>query len=736
MAYLSFPRRRESTPYFIDSRLRGNDIVSNPFMTSSEAKIRIDQLRKTINHHRYLYHVLDTQEISDAALDSLKKELFDLEQQFPDLITSDSPTQRIGGTPLKAFKKVPHEKQMLSFNDAFSEDDMRDWMKRNENYLQQVSPSHTVYRIPYTVYPFYGELKIDGFAIELVYENGSFVQASTRGDGLIGEDVTQNIKTVEAIPLTICSAKEAQANAKKLGLPENKFNFDTNRIVVRGEVFLTKKEFERINKEQRAKGQKTFANPRNIAAGSVRQLDPAVTASRKLDSYQYALVTDMGQTTHEEEHLLLKALGFKTNPHNKPLATLEEVFAFRDYWDTHREKIDYEIDGIVVMINDNATWNTLGVVGKAPRGGIAYKFSPVEATTVVEDIKVQIGRTGVLTPVAIMRPVTVGGVTISHATLHNADQIERLGLKIGDTVVISRAGDVIPQITEVLKDMRTGKERVFSMPAHCPTDGSPVVRDGVAYRCSNKKCGARTSENIRHFVSRSAFDIRGLGPKIIDRFMDEGLISDIADIFTLTEGDIETLERFGEQSAKNIIREINEHKKISLSRFLYSLGIIHVGEETSRALAKEIGIRYTVYGIPPTISDILNIMRDFSIDRLRELPDIGPAVATSIHDWFADKHNVELLHRLEALGITLLADKKPANAKLAGKTFVITGTLETMSRDEAKEKIRALGGSTAESVSKKTSYVVVGADPGSKAKKAQELGVPILTEQEFISLLS
>ena len=386
----------------------------------------------------------------------------------------------------------------------------------------------------------------------------------------------------------------------------------------------------------------------------------------------------------------------------------------------------------MVMINDNTTWNTLGVVGKAPRGGIAYKFSPVEATTVVEDIKVQIGRTGTLTPVAVMRPVTVGGVTISHATLHNADQIERLGLKIGDTVVISRAGDVIPQITEVLKDMRTGKERVFSMPAHCPADGSPVIRDGVAYRCSNKNCGARNSENIRHFVSRSAFDIRGLGPKIIDRFMDEGLISDVADIFTLTEGDIETLERFGEQSAKNIIREISEHKKISLSRFLYSLGIIHVGEETSRVFAQSIAVSNFKF----QISNLIEAVQGLTIENLRQIPDIGPAVATSIHDWFADKHNVELLQRLETLGITLLADKKPANAKLAGKTFVITGTLETMSRDEAKEKIRALGGTTAESVSKKTSYVVVGADPGSKAKKAQELGVATLTEQEFISLLS
>ncbi|HAS94940.1 TPA: NAD-dependent DNA ligase LigA [Candidatus Wolfebacteria bacterium] len=700
-------------------------------MKKDEASNRIIQLRKTINHHRYLYHVLDEQEISDAALDSLKKELFDLEQQYPEFITPDSPTQRVGGTPLKAFKKVAHEAQMLSFNDAFSQEDMRDWMKRNENYLSQPpSPQISNSLLP-TSNLFYGELKIDGFAIELLYEDGTLKQASTRGDGIIGEDVTQNIRTVEAIPLELISANKARANAKKLGLAIDKFDFTAKHLVVRGEVFLTKKEFYRINKEQEEKGQKLFANPRNIAAGSVRQLDPKVTASRKLDSYQYAFVTNIGQTTHEEEHLLLKAFGFKTNPHNKSLTSLEDVFAFRDWWDHHREKIDYEIDGIVVMINDNATWGALGIVGKAPRGGIAYKFSPQEATTVIEDIKVQVGRTGTLTPVAVMRPVTVGGVTISHATLHNADQIERLGLKIVDTVVISRAGDVIPQITEVLKDMRTGKERVFTMPQSCPADGSPVVRDGVAYRCSNKKCGARNSENIRHFVSRSAFDIRGLGPKIIDRFMDEGLISDAADIFTLTEGDIKTLERFGDKSAENIIREIAEHKKITLPRFLYSLGIIHVGEETSRALASALPISNFEFQILNLISAIQNM----SLVALREIPDIGAVVATSIHEWFFDHHNLDLLHRLETLGVTLETVRTPAGTKFRGKIFVLTGSMESMSRNEAKEKIRALGGELSESVSKKTSYVVAGETPGSKLQKAQQLGVPILTEKEFLALV-
>ncbi|KKU76667.1 MAG: ligase protein [Candidatus Wolfebacteria bacterium GW2011_GWA1_47_6] len=670
-------------------------------MKKDEASNRIIQLRKTINHHRYLYHVLDEQEISDAALDSLKKELFDLEQQYPEFITPDSPTQRVGGTPLKAFKKVAHEAQMLSFNDAFSQEDMRDWMKRNENYLSQPpSPQISNSLLP-TSNLFYGELKIDGFAIELLYEDGTLKQASTRGDGIIGEDVTQNIRTVEAIPLELISANKARANAKKLGLAIDKFDFTAKHLVVRGEVFLTKKEFYRINKEQEEKGQKLFANPRNIAAGSVRQLDPKVTASRKLDSYQYAFVTNIGQTTHEEEHLLLKAFGFKTNPHNKSLTSLEDVFAFRDWWDHHREKIDYEIDGIVVMINDNATWGALGIVGKAPRGGIAYKFSPQEATTVVGD------------PVAVMRPVTVGGVTISHATLHNADQIERLGLKIGDTVVISRAGDVIPQITEVLKDMRTGKERVFTMPQSCPADGSPVVRDGVAYRCSNKKCGARNSENIRHFVSRSAFDIRGLGPKIIDRFMDEGLISDAADIFTLTEGDIKTLERFGDKSA-----EKGTFPKTGIktsSRFFSGFKIGGFFEFQ--------------------ILNLISAIQNMSLVALREIPDIGAVVATSIHEWFFDHHNLDLLHRLETLGVTLETVRTPAGTKFRGKIFVLTGSMESMSRNEAKEKIRALGGELSESVSKKTSYVVAGETPGSKLQKAQQLGVPILTEKEFLALV-
>jgi len=528
-------------------------------MTKDEAKKRIAKLREAIEKYRHAYHVLDESLISDEALDALKKELFDLEQQYPDLITPDSPTQRIGGEPLKEFQKARHEKPMISLNDAFSEQDVHDWLKRLENYLEREVKGG-----------FYCEHKIDGLAIELVYENGVFIQGSTRGDGLVGEDITQNLKTVEAIPL-------------RLDIKNSKSEIPSY-LVVRGEVFMTRKDFARINKEQEKKGEKVFANPRNMAAGSVRQLDPKITASRKLDSYQYALVTDVGQKTHEEEHEFLKKWGFKTNPHNKLVKNVEEIFEFHKEVAKAREKLAYEIDGIVITINDNRTFETAGVIGKAPRGAVAYKFSPKEATTVVEEIQIQVGRTGALTPVAILKPARVGGITITHATLHNYDEIQRLGVKIGDTVIVSRAGDVIPQITKVLKELRTGREKEFHMPSVCPIDGSRVVKDGVAYRCSNKNCGARQREFLYHFVY--VFGMEGLGPKIIDRFLDEGLISDAADIFTLKKGDIEVLERFGEKSAENIINEIASRKKIPLSNFIQSLGIFHVGEETSRLLAK------------------------------------------------------------------------------------------------------------------------------------------------------
>ncbi|MDP3729358.1 MAG: NAD-dependent DNA ligase LigA [bacterium] len=693
-------------------------------MTKEQVKERILKLRKEIEKYRYSYHVLDTSLISDAALDSLKKELFDLETQFPDLVTPDSPTQRVGGKPLKKFKKVKHENRMLSFNDAFSREDMEEWLERLENYLGR--------KIQKNEKTFYCELKIDGLAIELVYEDGVLAQGSTRGDGTIGEDVTQNLKTVEAIPLKLNGELEKEQVKNK---PISLSTFPS-KLIVRGEVFITKKEFDRINKEQEKIGEKIYANPRNIAAGSIRQLDPKIIAARKLDSFQYSIESDMGQRYHEDEHEMLKKIGCKINVHNKHVATLEDVFAFRDYWEKHREKLPYEIDGIVVIVNSDKDSNAGGVIGKTPRAAIAYKFTAREATTIVRDIQVQIGRTGVATPVAVLEPVPVGGIMISHATLHNADEIERLGVRIGDTVMVSRAGDVIPKIIKVLKDLRPRNTEAFHMPRHCPVDGAALARDGVYYRCSDKNCGARHREQLYHFVSKGAFDIRGTGPKIIDRFLDEGLINDAADLFTIKEGDVAVLERFGAKSAENIIHEIEEKKKVTLPRFLYSLGILHVGAETGRLLARQLERHVKSDNGKVKISEIFKYLSHVPLNILQEIRDVGPKVAESIYEWFREKKNIHFLEKLEKAGVTALIEKGSANGStLQGKTFVLTGGLLTMTRDDAKEKIRARSGDVSGSVSKKTSYVVAGSDAGSKFDKAKRLGIKILDEKEFLAIL-
>lgn len=739
-------------------------------MNKQEIKNRIEKLKSEINHYRYAYHVLDKSLISDSALDSLKKELFDLEQKYPEFISFDSPTQRIGGEPSKQFKKTHHETPMLSFNDAFSEEDMKDWVERVENYLgrsvtseilplKKVSRSQSEHGLSeakeressgqasYWVSEttsfrevglsdlFYCELKIDGLAIELIYENGVFIEGSTRGDGLVGEDITQNLKTIEAIPLKILSLEEIKKNLKKSGLNSDNYILNSRRFIVRGEVFINKKDFELINKEQEKKGEKVFANPRNMAAGSVRQLNPKITASRRLDSFQYDIVSDIGQKTHEEEHLLLKAFGFKTNFNNKSVKSLEEVFEFRNYWGgAIREKLPYEIDGVVVIINNNPIFKIAGVVGKTPRAAIAYKFSPKEATTIIEDIKVQIGRTGILTPVAVLKPAVLSGIRISHATLHNFDQIKRLGVRIGDTAIISRAGDVVPQITGVLVNFRSGREKIFKMPEFCPIDGSKIVKEGVFYRCSNQNCGARNRQSIRHFISKGAFDVVGLGPKIIDRFLDEGLISDAADIFELTEGDIAVLDRFGEKSANNIINEIKSKKNISLERFIYSLGIIHVGEETSRLLARKI------LNISNKISkpiEIFDILKNMPVENLQEIHDIGPKVAESIYDWIHNERNINFFKKIDKMGIKI-ENSKFKNLKISeinGKIFVLTGVLDSMSREQAKEKIRELGGKISGSVSENTDYVVAGIEPGSKYERAVKLEIKILNEKQFLDLL-
>jgi len=686
-------------------------------ISKEETQKRLGKLRKLINRHRYLYHVLDRQEISDEALDSLKKELFDLEQKSPELITPDSPTQRVAGKPLRGFSKVKHPRPMLSFNDAFSEQDMTDWESRFERILPGAKKNG-----------FYCELKIDGLAIELTYKKSSLYIGSTRGDGLVGEDVTQNLKTVEAIPLVMPDSKEVEANLKKEGL--EKFTTAINKalkeeLIIRGEVFITKKDFGRINKEQEKFGLKTYANPRNLAAGSVRQLDPKITASRHLDSFAYSLVTDMGQKTHEEEHLILRALEFKTNPHNKSSKGLTEIQKFRDYWEKHRDKLDYEIDGVVVILNDERSFEKVGTIGKAPRGAIAYKFSPREAETVVEDIIVQVGRTGVLTPVAKLKPVQIGGTTVSRATLHNLDEIKRLGIKIGDTVIVGRAGDVIPDVKKVIKELRTGKEKEFHMPKKCPVCGEPIrqAQDQVAYKCVNKNCPAIRREAIYHFVSKKAFDIDGVGPKIIDQLMDAALIHDAADLFIIKKEDLLNLERFAERSAENTINAIKGKKEVSLNKFIYSLGIDHVGEETAFTLAKKF--------------KKLDNIKKASLEELKSVSDIGPIVAESIYNWFQRKYNQALIKKFRAAGVRVLEEKTFAKSeKLAGKTFVLTGTLESLGRDEAKEMIRELGGDVSGSVSKSTDYVVAGSEPGSKLDKATKLGLKIISEKEFLKILA
>ena len=698
-------------------------------MTKSQAKQRIEKLKQLIDKYRYSRHVLDKELVPIEVEDSLKKELFDLEQKFPEFITPDSPTQRVGGKPLEKFEKVRHLQPMLSFNDAFSEKDMEDWLERMARFLGIDLPEDDFICQSFAEQKlggFYCEPKLDGLAIELIYEKGILKTGSTRGDGIFGEDVTQNLKTIEAIPLRLREVDEVVKDLEKEGLKgisERIKKSGLKEVVVRGEVIITKKDFEKINREQIKKNLPPFANPRNLAAGSVRQLDPKITRERHLDSNCYELITDFGQKTHEQKHKILAALGFKTNnKYSKYCRNLKEVFEYHKNILKLREKFPYEIDGVTVIVNDIEIFEKLGVVGKAPRGAIAYKFPLKQATTIIEDIVVQVGRTGAITPVAILKPVGVGGVTISRATLHNEDEIKKLGVKIGDTVVVGRAGDVIPEVVKVLPELRTGKEKEFKMPKNCPSCGQKLEKpaDEVVWRCPNPNCFARQREYFYHFVK--VFDIIGLGPKIIDRLIDEGLVQDSTDLFKLKEGDLLPLERFAEKSAKNLIEAIQTKKKITLAKFIFALGIRQVGQETAQALSEHFGS--------------IEKLKKASLEELEKIRDIGPVIAQSIHQWFQEKRNLEFLEKLKKVGVEIISEgRKGKSEKLKGKTFVFTGGLETMTRAEAKEKIRLLGGKTSESVSKKTDFVVVGKDPGSKLAKAKKLGVKILTEQEFLSFI-
>ena len=672
---------------------------------SNEIKERVLKLKKAISKYRYQYHVLNNLEISEEALDSLKHELKKLEDAHPELITPDSPTQRVAGEPLKGFKKVSHKVRMLSLEDVFSEEEFLEWVERIKKVLGVASSPEL-----------FAEQKFDGLAVSLIYKDGFLERAATRGNGQIGEDVTSNVRTIEAVPLLLeFHDGKISAKAKKEILALIK----KGEIEVRGEVIINKKSFEKINRLQEKRGEQVYANPRNLAAGSLRQLDPKITAERKLDFHAWDIASDISRL-HSEEHDILRALGFKTDPEAKILKKPRDLFRLKDKIEKEREKLAYDIDGLVVQSNDNEIFRRLGVVGKAPRGSIAYKYSPKEATTKVNDIQVQVGRTGVLTPIAFLEPVEVGGVTISRATLHNQDEIKRLGLKIGDTVIVGRAGDVIPDVIKVLPELRTGGEKEFHMPEKCPVCGKVVKKiNNVGVYCVNTKCPARNREWLYHFVGRSAFDIVGLGPKIIDVLLDQNLIQDAADIFDLKEGDISVLERFGERSAENIIRSIKSKNKMTLSRFIVALGILHVGDETARDLADHFG---TIEKISKASSEELN-----------RIENIGDVVARSVFGWFRDAYNKNFLDKL----LKRVAIEKyhvPAG-KLKGLAFVLTGSMESLSREEAKARIRQLGGETSESVSKETDYVVVGAEPGSKANKAKKLGVKIIDEKEFLKMI-
>lgn len=679
-------------------------------MNKESAKKRAEKLRAVINHHRYLYHVLDKQEISDSALDSLKRELYKLEQQYPDLITPDSPTQRVGGKPLDKFEKVGHRAPMLSIEDIFNEQELVQWQK----YLKRMEPEAGL--------EYFCELKIDGLAISLIYDKGVLVCAATRGDGKTGEDVTQNIKTIESVPLNLQLFGVLPSKEIKDAL---KWQIQQGKIEIRGEVYMDKRSFEKINQERIKRGEEPYANPRNLAAGSIRQLDPKLAASRDLKFLGYDMVSDILNAhypiSHSQKHELLTCLGFKTEK-GKICKTLAEIIDFWKKVQQNREKLPFQVDGAVVLVNDDVLFQKLGVIGKSPRGIRAFKFSPKQATTKIKDIRIQIGRTGAVTPVALLEPVDIGGATITRATLHNEDEIKRLGVKIGDTVIVERAGDVIPAVTKALPELRTGQERNFRFPKECPICRAKLIKpEGeVVWRCFNVNCPARKREFLEHFISKKGFNIEGLGPKIIEQLADNNLITHPSDIFDLKEGDLLPLERFAQKSARKLVAEIQNKKEIPLSRFIYTLGIRHIGEETALDLANR-------------FKDLEKIP-NFSLEELQLIPNIGQKVAQSIYNWFRNKENRQLIAELKKKGVKILP---PAaiSGKLGNKIFVITGVLETMSREESQGKIRGLGGNMADSVSKKTDFLIAGENPGSKLEKARKLGVKIIDEKEFLRLI-
>jgi len=659
----------------------------------------IEKLREDIRHHEHRYYVLNDPEISDYEFDQRMRRLQDLEREHPELVTPDSPTQRVGGQPAAEFPKVRHSVQMLSLDNTYSVEELKDFDRR----VRELSGRTKV--------EYVSELKLDGLSMALTYEDGLFARGVTRGDGMEGEDVTGNVKTIRSVPLRIEPKKlEAVGRLK--------------RFEVRGEVIMTRRAFEQVNAQREAAGEPRFANPRNAAAGSMRQLDPRIVAERKLDMYLYQLLVDGGVALPEHWKALdaLAKMGFKVNPHRRLCRSFDELLAYIQEWETKRDSLDYEIDGIVVKVNDTRLWAELGTTAKSPRWAVAYKYPARQATTQVVNIRAQVGRTGTLTPVADLEPVDVGGVTVSHATLHNMDEIERLGVKIGDTVLIQRAGEVIPQVVKVVKQAPDGRE--FGMPRKCPVCGGDVYRSEgeVAYRCVNAACAAKLKETLLYFAGRRAMNIDGLGDKLVDQLVDKGLVRDVADLYSLTHEQVANLERMADKSASNLLAEIENSKKAELARVIFAIGIRFVGERTGQFLAEHFGS--------------LDKLAKATAEELYEVEEVGPRVAESILHFFREPQNLKVLEKLRKAGLQFEQKKvRKAEGKLAGKQFVLTGTLPTYSREEATRLIEEAGGRVVGTVSKKTDYVVVGADPGSKLDKARSLGVKTIDEAELLELL-
>ncbi len=661
---------------------------------------RLNILKKAVEKHRYNTHVLDRQDISEAALDSLKRELADIEKKYPGLLAPDSPSERVAGEPLKEFKKIIHKVPQWSFNDAFDEKEIIDFDTRLKKMLKSAGQESALAT-------YSAELKIDGLKIVLSYKKGVLESAATRGDGKIGENVTENIKMIESIPLKLQSAVD---------------------LIVEGEVYMSKKQFDLLNQKRKKINEPLFANPRNVAAGSVRQLDPKIVKERHLSSFIYDIARVSGKNleTQIEELKYLSELGFKVNSHYEHCQNISDVINYWNKWKEKAQSLDYLADGVVIKVNEKKYEAALGYTGKAPRFGIAIKFPAKQATSVVKDITLQIGRTGVLTPVAHLKEVAVDGSMVSRATLHNEDEIKRLDVRIGDTVIIQKAGDVIPDIVSVLKEMRSGKEKVYQFPkkvAACGGDGSIERASGeAAWRCVNKNSYAQNKRKLYYFVGKSAFNIDGLGPRIVDVLLDNNLVSDASDFFTLKSGDLLSLDRFGEKSVDNLLCAIEKARKITLQRFITALSIPNVGEETAEDLARRFG-------------EIEKISQADEVE-LSSINGIGPTVAKSIKDWFSQKQNKNLINQLQKY-IEIIKPKMEKNqGKLSGKNFVLTGTLRKMTRDQAKEKIKKLGGHIGYSVSKATNFVVFGENSGSKLNEAKRLGVMTINEEQFLKMLA